>query len=65
MNRSACRSASQGVQSENKGRHGGKKKKHPLELYRVMQSVTIDQSVGGAGQIKAQHREQERKKDTK
>lgn len=43
----------------------GKKKKHPLELYRVMQSVTIDQSVGGAGQIKAQHREQERKKDTK
>lgn len=27
----------------------GKKKKHPLELYRVMQSVTIDQSVGGQG----------------
>lgn len=49
VNRSACRSASQGVQSENKGRHGGKKKKHPLELYRVMQSVTIDQSVGGQG----------------
>lgn len=25
----------------------GKKKKHPLELYGVMQSVTIDQRVGG------------------
>ena len=48
VSRSACRSASQGVQSENKGRHG-KKKKHPLELYRVMQSATIDQSVGGQG----------------